>query len=1714
MKRSRTNLAVSLFVSAITLVASTDLLGQTVDVLPDEIPNGVLNPSTYRQRLDILVAGPDNGLSRALTITFPPEVSLVTGSATATSDDATLVPFIAGTPASNQLALGITGTLNSQVVTVEFDVRTPSSFTGLSSGAALDTSYVFDFNAAFSNNNDLDAPVALNQQKPIRFVTFAGPDPTRGDTTTFGGRFYHMTFPSRFGPSNTEGLPDLAHTGLTGTSASRTFVDNQTDVQFSFYVSTDSTLISKSGMTVSSLFIEGADDSPLVGQRQNPRLIPTTFIREDFTTAFADTTEGLISLASTAHNGEIYIYVASDVTDDFFIGRSGPLFTPHPPEFVIAGWDYDDEGGDDFNTTGIVQVPSELIGGGGQKDNNNITIDSGGFFDRGTDIPHTGFVASSLTSVNLLYDLEDADNPGSVFVGVFLASTGLSERSLSDLDPLGTGVPDSLRSAQTIADSLLATDQVVNFEGLIRDATTGLVDTTRTFAAGDYHIYLGAIDGDGNKALTKVKVDPFVTTPTDAVLTIAHSPQMTPDPSQFDDFGGDGDLDVETGIGVSQMITSTNGQNLSFGPSTRIIPISWGRAGIESDLDVDNSATVAFYYSTKSDFRTVEGSVANTSGNSDGADLLASIAGGDDDTHAIVTGLSLAGDNQFDNIYNWDVWTYMSQENTVPSSDTRYFIYGRLTGGTTNRLVSFTNEGAVVFTHPPYVTVTEPSFDQTVNIGDPVQISWKAIDVDNGYSLGATPTPGGLQAPNDRTNSPNIRILLTSADFGNVTTWASITAQAAVQPFWLGNSTDGALTGEVELNEGVDTSFVIAGERMIDNIKSVSSNQGVKTNFPLNVYVAVDGRGIGDLPTEFHDHSPVVKAPGQLIFSGSEPSTAPAATTEFIVPENLEVTIGETFQYGIVPNVAPAGTAVTVVNVFMTAKVDMFTPLDTDTTTAGIQPFTIGTPESVSSSLVSQGAYIDPSDNTLWRLDFRFDDSGGSGLTFFDGTRPIAIANFQSTAGSTGSSEITLDGSGSRESNMLDASLTDLNPPAVGPTTVNVNGRATVSGIVKLQARNDVAHPSATQVTFFLREVGAFTSFTDSLLEVADEDANTDGIQITTTGVNGAYALPNVPPGRFILTAAVPRYLTGHDTVFVPAGVASVSSVDPVKLGDGIGTQLLGGDASGRTDSTGAAVPDNFIGPDDISAINAAMFAPLGDPNYNTFADINQDSVVNGTDKDMATANQSSVIGDSGKKIPIFPTFKRAVVNGDNSEAMLKVSGYPTEPVKPGETFDVTVGIEGARFVRTYEFHLAFDPGAVAVVDLVSNGDLFTGYNADMGGKLEDGEVGLVNSILGHTELGASGDATLATIRFQAIGRATDVPFELTDALLINVEHKGDKPAIDAGIVVSLAKDPIRFHDSAGEPILGLILPDQDPIVDFNDFVAFAGSFGAQLGQAEYDYRADLNGDDTVDFTDFLLFVDNFGRIAVDVPASIARSKPIVRTGQNPHGQVSLAVVGEARLGELLTLSASVADASALQGYGFSVEFDASQYAFVEARAPEGNLLSSVGGEAPLFLVHTGESGVVSLASAVGSGPVASGEGVVAELVFRPIGDIESGLFDIANGVLFDPNQLQNRAGAPGSLEVIALPTEFALNQNFPNPFNPETTISYDLADGGRVELSIFNVMGQQVKQLVSEEQPAGRYSVVWDGRDAIGRNVASGVYFYRLNATQFNAVRKLMLLK
>jgi len=93
-------------------------------------------------------------------------------------------------------------------------------------------------------------------------------------------------------------------------------------------------------------------------------------------------------------------------------------------------------------------------------------------------------------------------------------------------------------------------------------------------------------------------------------------------------------------------------------------------------------------------------------------------------------------------------------------------------------------------------------------------------------------------------------------------------------------------------------------------------------------------------------------------------------------------------------------------------------------------------------------------------------------------------------------------------------------------------------------------------------------------------------------------------------------------------------------------------------------------------------------------------------------------------------------------------------------------------------------------------------------------------------------------------------------------------------------------------------------------------------------------------------------------------------------------------------------------------------------------------------------------------------------------------------------------------------PVTSSLSVAYPNPFNPVTTLRYDLAEAGEVRLTIYNVAGQVVRRLASGRQVAGQYSVIWDGRDDAGRAVATGVYLARLEAGAFRQTQKMLLLK
>ena len=113
--------------------------------------------------------------------------------------------------------------------------------------------------------------------------------------------------------------------------------------------------------------------------------------------------------------------------------------------------------------------------------------------------------------------------------------------------------------------------------------------------------------------------------------------------------------------------------------------------------------------------------------------------------------------------------------------------------------------------------------------------------------------------------------------------------------------------------------------------------------------------------------------------------------------------------------------------------------------------------------------------------------------------------------------------------------------------------------------------------------------------------------------------------------------------------------------------------------------------------------------------------------------------------------------------------------------------------------------------------------------------------------------------------------------------------------------------------------------------------------------------------------------------------------------------------------------------------------------------------------------------------------------------------------VLNESDILENPQGVEN---ISGVPTDFKLYQNHPNPFNPETTIRFSLPKKNQVELTIYNILGQKIRNLIYHNYPAGEHIVKWDGRDDYGNIINSAIYIYKIRAGVFTDIRKMTFMK
>ena len=311
-----------------------------------------------------------------------------------------------------------------------------------------------------------------------------------------------------------------------------------------------------------------------------------------------------------------------------------------------------------------------------------------------------------------------------------------------------------------------------------------------------------------------------------------------------------------------------------------------------------------------------------------------------------------------------------------------------------------------------------------------------------------------------------------------------------------------------------------------------------------------------------------------------------------------------------------------------------------------------------------------------------------------------------------------------------------------------------------------------------------------------------------------------------------------------------------------------------------------------------------------------------------------------------------------------------------------------------------------------------------------------------------------------------------------------------------------REEDVNGKLIQGLF--GADKTVGFDDYFHFADHYGSSVEDTEWEPAFDLAAKQAVNIDGYNVFAENFGRQT----ASAAKVIPL-EPGRNEQTRLDfIGGVPLPRVGEEFVLTLHLSDFGLLKGYGFQVEFDGEELEVVRAVAADNGLGEGTLANPQVLAVAEGKQAIVAYGDEVSEGTVA------VELVFRALREFEDGWIRITEGQVRDGAFAVNPLVLPAPVQMETLPEVYALGFNYPNPFNPETTIKYALPQASDVELVIYNSLGQVVRTLVNERQGVGRYAFTWDATNDRGQAVSSGIYLYRLQAGEFAKVRKMLLLK
>lgn len=288
---------------------------------------------------------------------------------------------------------------------------------------------------------------------------------------------------------------------------------------------------------------------------------------------------------------------------------------------------------------------------------------------------------------------------------------------------------------------------------------------------------------------------------------------------------------------------------------------------------------------------------------------------------------------------------------------------------------------------------------------------------------------------------------------------------------------------------------------------------------------------------------------------------------------------------------------------------------------------------------------------------------------------------------------------------------------------------------------------------------------------------------------------------------------------------------------------------------------------------------------------------------------------------------------------------------------------------------------------------------------------------------------------------------------------------------------------------------DFDSDTDITDVLAVVDFILEEDIPSEDEFRnVDVNMDDEIDIADVIMIVDIiFGSNARMVNTSYSTAYVDLVTNLSSG-----------------SLSLEVENAGIVRGIEFEIKYDGQ---LVDLITPSlNNFMEDV-----FISSNSIQNGNIKIVAAnLNGGEIASKDNSYITIPFNFKGNkYDASLVEIEDVKLIgiDGSKIDIIVRTNNS-KINFLPTAYALKQNYPNPFNPTTEIRFDVPEAGYVTLAVHNMLGQKVKVLKSEELQAGYHIVNWDGTNDLGSLMSSGMYFYSIQAAEFQATKKMLFLK